>query len=240
MQLPKVKTLKKTEFRRQNTLLYGLPKVGKSTFASQIPGALFLATEEGHNHLEVFKVNITKWEDVHALKAELAKPGHNFTTLVIDIADWFFKHCEHYVCRKFEVLHASDMAFGKGYSLIKDEFVRTVNGLNQMGFGMIFISHADDKPVEKTTMKYTRMDTTIAKSANTIICGLCDYIFYAYIDDKGQRLMRTKPTKYINAGDRSGKLPELIPFNYLEFSNEFAKTVNEIKQPITTIQGDKK
>jgi hypothetical protein len=237
MQLPKVKTTKKTEFRRQNTLLYGLPKVGKSTFASQIPGALFLATEEGHNHLEVFKVNITKWEDVLALGNELQKPGHGFTTLVIDIVDWLYKHCEHYICTKFEVFHPSDLAYGKGFSLVKDEFVRVLNRLNQIGFGMIFISHAKEREMKKKNMSFTYMDTTLSGSSSQLICGLCDYILYAYIDEKGQRVMRTKPTTYINAGDRSGKLPEILPFNYLDFSNEFAKTVTEIK-PST--QGDKK
>jgi hypothetical protein len=226
MILPKTKTIKKTEFRKCNSLLYALPKCGKSTFASKIPNALFLATEEGHNHLEVFKVNITKWEDIYALTKELQKPGHGFTTLVIDIVDWLYKHCEHYICNKFEVFHPSDLAYGKGFSLVKDEFVRVMNGLSQMGFGMIFISHAKEREMKKKNMSFTYMDTTLSGASSQLICGLCDYIFYAYIDDKGQRLMRTKPTPYINAGDRSGKLPDILSFDYEQFVKIFNESVN--------------
>ncbi len=34
-------------------LMHGLPKVGKSTFASQLPNPVFLPTEDGLNGLDV-------------------------------------------------------------------------------------------------------------------------------------------------------------------------------------------
>ena len=45
--LPTQKTLPKMSLRDMTVLIYAAPKFGKSTWASQAPDALFLATEPG-------------------------------------------------------------------------------------------------------------------------------------------------------------------------------------------------
>ena len=60
--LPTQKTKIEKDFSKMNTLIYGLPKVGKSTFCSGYPKGLFLATEKGHSQLEIFKVDIKESE----------------------------------------------------------------------------------------------------------------------------------------------------------------------------------
>ncbi len=54
--LPTTKTKPTTDLAKQSILLYGVPKLGKSSFASQFPEAMFFECEPGLNHLEVFKV----------------------------------------------------------------------------------------------------------------------------------------------------------------------------------------
>lgn len=219
--LPTEKTKIKTSFYTQNTLIYGSPKVGKTSFAAQIPNVLFLSTEEGYNNLEIMNVKITKWEDVYTVGKELQATKHDYKTLVVDIADWFFKHCESFVMKQHEVKHPSDLPFGKGYSLVKDEFVSVVNRINQLGFGMVFISHAKEREQTTKTAKWTYMDTSMPAQANGIICGLVDFILYFYVGSDGLRHIRTKPTKHVNAGDRTGKLPELLPLDYPQFISAF-------------------
>ena len=62
MSLPLERSKKVIELAKQVILVYGRAKIGKSTFCSNFPSALFLATESGLNQLEEFKVNITSWE----------------------------------------------------------------------------------------------------------------------------------------------------------------------------------
>lgn len=233
MMLPTKKTAKEYDFLKGNCLLYGPPKVGKTTFAASInngDGVLFLATEKGHDHVEVYKVDITSWADVYKVGKDLQTTKHNFRYLVIDIADWFYKHCEQYICDKHSVQHVTDLAYGKGTGLVKDEFVRTINKFNHMGFGLCFLSHCKEREQKKTTQTWTKMDTSLGASPSGVIAGLCDYIFYAYLDERDNvRKMRTRGTKYINAGDRSGLLPEVMPFEYKELS-KYLKPENEPKK----------
>lgn len=197
-----------------NSLIYGNPKVGKTTFAVNIPGYLLVATEKGYDYLNVYKQDISSWQDFLDLCAALVNQKHNYRTLVIDTTDWLYKYCEAYVNAKHQVTHASDLGFGKGFSFIRDEFSRVINKLNQSGFNFVFITHAKEKTMKTKTGEWTVMGTSLSGSPETFIAGLCNHIFYFYIDDNGNHLMRTKPTKYILAGDRSALLPEIMPIDY--------------------------
>ena len=85
-----------TELGKQTILLYGSPKLGKSSFASKAPGSLFFECEPGLNHLEVFKIPTYKWEDFLDARKLVAKGDHNFKTIVIDTVDNAFKMCSDY------------------------------------------------------------------------------------------------------------------------------------------------
>lgn len=217
--LPSKKTEKVYDFMKMNCLLYGPPKVGKTTFAASIndgDGVLFLATEKGHDSVEVYKVDINSWDAFRRTALELSKGGHDFKYLVIDIADWFYKHCEQYICKKHGVDHPNDLAYGKGASMVKDEFVRAINTINHMGYGICFISHCKEREQSTKTAKWSVMDTSLAAAPSGVITGLCDFVFYAYTNSEGKRVIRTKGTKHINAGDRTGLLPDLLPFSFNE------------------------
>lgn len=204
-----------TDIHSMNILIYGQPKVGKTTLASKIEGALFLATEQGQHFVSVKKIDITDWRQVGELGAALtSQKDHGIRALVIDIADLFYKLCERSVMEKNKVEHASDLPYGKGFSLVRDEFTRVVTKLNATGVGLVFVSHAKEKTMKTKTAEWTSMATSMGSTPEGIIAGLCDIILYCYIDDTGKRMMRTKPTKYILAGDRSTRLPEIMPMDF--------------------------
>jgi hypothetical protein len=97
MTLPTTKTKPTTDLAKQSILLYGVPKLGKSSFASQFPEAMFFECEPGLNHLEVFKLPTYSWEAFLEACKLLAKGDHNFKTIVIDTVDNAFKMCSDYV-----------------------------------------------------------------------------------------------------------------------------------------------
>ena len=76
--LPIEKSSKIDELSRQVILVYGRAKIGKSTLCSKFEAPLFLATEPGLNHLEVFKVNITGWQKFLEACAEIAEGRHQY------------------------------------------------------------------------------------------------------------------------------------------------------------------
>jgi len=222
MDLPTEKSKKKTAITDQNWLIYGQPKVGNTPLSSHFPNAIFLPTEDGQKHVEVFKFPlITTWEEVlQALKA-LNTQEHEYKTLVIDIADRFYKYCEVYVCKKNKVEHPSDLPYGKGFSLVKAELDRVITKINAMGISIVFLSHAKEKEMKSKTATWTCMATSMGGSAEGLIAGLCDIILYCYISSDGKREMMAQPTKHVMAGSRTVKLPGKLPLSYEKLVQHF-------------------
>jgi len=223
--LPSIKTKPKSFLTDLTVLVYGPSKIGKSTWCSNADGALFLATEPGLNALEVFQVPILNWDDLLQACSEIAEGKHDFRTIVIDTVDNAYKMCSDYICKKFKIDHESDLGYGKGHALINNEFQRVLNKLAFLPYGLIMISHSQDRDIETRTGKHTRVVPTIPEKARKIVTGMVDLILFCDLEmrpgDDGkpvwQRVMRTKPSPNYDAGDRTGKLPEVIPLEFNAF-----------------------
>jgi hypothetical protein len=227
--LPTEATKPVTELGKQTILLYGSPKLGKSSFASKAPGSLFFECEPGLNHLEVFKVPTYSWEAFLEACKLVAKGDHNFKTIVIDTIDNAFKMCSDYVCAKHGIEYEGDMGHGKGWALVKNEWHRVLTRLASLPYGLIMISHAIDKTIETRTGEYTKTTPSLPYRARNVVLGLVDIILFgdsiAKKDAAGnvtiERVVRTKPHPTYEAGDRTGRLPELLPLDYEQFMKAF-------------------
>jgi hypothetical protein len=230
--LPKTKTQPKNALSDLTALVFGPSKIGKSTWCSNAENALFLATEPGLNALEVFQTPITCWEDLLQACAEIAEGKHAFKTIVIDTVDNAYKMCADYVCKKFKIEHESDLGYGKGYALINNEFGRVINKLAFLPYGLILVSHSQEREIETRTGRHTRMVATLPDKARKMVTGLVDMILFCDLEMKPgedakptwQRVMRTKPSPNYDAGDRTGRLPEVIPLDFSRFMKAFNNT----------------
>ncbi len=223
--LPTAKTPPNVTLANQTVLLWGPAKVGKSEFCSQAEPALFLATEAGLNHLNVFQTPIASWDDFLSACKEIAEGNHSFQTIVVDTVDNAYRMCTEYICKLHNIKHESDLGYGKGYALVNNEFYRVLNKLSLLPYGLFLISHAQEKEIESRTGNYTKMVPTLPEKSRKIVLGMCDLILFADFEDvvnedgsvTQRRVIRTKPTKYYEAGDRTGNLPETLELNFNKF-----------------------
>lgn len=222
VKLPTEKTPPKRDLRDMNLLVYGQPKIGKSTFCSKADGAMFLATEAGLNHLDVFQVPIASWEDMSDACAQIAAGDHKFRTVIIDTVDNAYRFCEEYVCKQLKIAHPSDADYGKGFGAVNSEFIRLLTKLGGLPYGLILVSHSKEKEVTTRTGKMTKIGPTLPDSACKIVKGFADCILFfdveeAILEDGKRvyrRVIRTKPTTHYEAGDRTGRLPETLLLDY--------------------------
>ena len=82
--LPSERSMPTANLSQQTILIYGPPKIGKSSFASRFPEALFFECEPGLNQLPVFKVPTYTWEDFLAAGKLVASGNHRFKSVVLD------------------------------------------------------------------------------------------------------------------------------------------------------------
>ena len=235
--LPTAKTQPKPELADLTVLVYGQTKIGKSTFCSQADGALFLATEPGLNALDVFQAPIQSWDDLLNACAEVSEGKHPFKTIVIDTIDNAYKFCTDYIVKKYKIEHESDLGYGKGYALVNNEFQRVLTKLAFLPYGLVLISHAKEIEVDTRTGKYTRIVPTLPDKARKIVLGMVDQVLFCDLEmataedgtESVRRVIRTKPSLYYEAGDRTGRLPETIDLDFRKFLDAFNSAVSSLK-----------
>lgn len=231
--LPTTKTKPTKRFEDMITLVYGAPKIGKSTFCSGYEHALFLDSEIGLNNLSTYRVPIDSWETFmetyKELKAQIKEGKCEFRPLVFDTIDNLYQLCMDYVCKKNGFNHPSDLEYGKGWNMVRQQFNLAMSAYRSLGLGVIYVSHAEGTEITTRVGKYTRWDVSMSGQAAKVILPTCDFILFAHVvkDEKGNemRVLETKGSQFWNAGDRTGKLPEQLPFNAKDFMAAFDKAV---------------
>jgi hypothetical protein len=228
--LPVETTKPKKSIEAYTGFIYGVPKIGKSTFCSEMDHPLFLATEAGLNSLETYQIPISTWPEFLEACKLIAEGKHSYKTIVIDPVDNLYKFCSDFICKRNNIQHESDLEWGKGYALVNDEFLRALTKLGLLPYGLWMTSHSQEKEIKSRTGSITKVSPTLASSARKIVLGMSDFILYAesvQTKEGERRVLHTKPTENYEAGDRTGRLPATMDFKFATFLEQFNNGGNE-------------
>lgn len=226
MEIPTERRPVSRELGGQSILIYGPPKVGKTTWANGFPETLFESTEDGQRFIDCYPTEVRSWEEHREFISELkGKKGRRFKTIAVDTVDMLWTYCCEYVGKKHGFDHPSDEDYGKGYQMIKDEFRKGLNRLLALGKGVILISHAMDREVKTRVLSITKTMPTLPKSARDIVLPLVSVIVYAGFkvvkNAEGERVEKRvaicRPSEVLEAGDRTGRLPGVMPLRAKKF-----------------------
>ena len=215
-------------------LLYGAPKIGKTTFcATQLPKPLIVATEKGYAAIPgVMAVDVTKWTQFKQIVKQLENPAarEKYETVVIDTAVILNSLCEEYICQQNGVNSLSEIPYGKGYGLYEKELSNIFRKITMMGLGLVFITHQEIK-INKNDKgeEYETIQPVLDKRGMKVINALVDFILYigSEWDETGNnnRYFYTRNTPFITAGSRFGQMKSKIPFTYNDLISEIQKAI---------------
>lgn len=225
-------------------------KFGKTTFMTNIPGALVLSFEPGLNaRAGVYAQKITSWSDLKLVCRQLAKPEvmNKFRCVCFDTIEIAATMCQEFVCARAGVQAMSDVGYGKLYKEYEIEFAKTIRGIAMLGYGCVFACHTEVKNIEVAPeVVREQIRPKLDKRAFDIINGLVDIIGIGVMkfDDKGEsrRVLYTTETPTIKAGNRFTYFPPVIDFSYqsvldnlsdaieAEATNNNATIVDKIEQ----------
>lgn len=209
--------------------IYGGAKTGKTTTACQFNKPLLLAFEPGFNLIDGIKaVSVSSWLDMKNYVKQLKKQEVRdmYDTLIIDTVGLMWGLCEKFIKTQKDIEDLTDLGFGKGYRAVRDEFQDVINGLGQMGYTLVFISHAEKKDyVDSLGVSHSGITPALDKRPKEIISGLVDVFMFVCQEPDGNG--GNKPVAFfrggvygdteIEAGSRYGDgLPIKINFNYDE------------------------
>jgi hypothetical protein len=231
--LPTERSTPKAGLLDKKTLLYGRPKVGKSTIANELSSKpLFIATEPGLSAISAYEAPVRTWTDFLHVAGQLAKGEHDYDLLIIDTVDELARLCAEHVVAGLAAsdnlnterfIHASDFDYGRGWDAIATEFRTKVAKFCNLGVGVVFISHAKEGKVKsRTGLEIDTFAPDVGqKGMRKWLLGFVDYIFFATIVTDGEgaehRVLQCQPSAGIEAGARmpqnGPELPQYVPLS---------------------------
>lgn len=202
------------------TYIYGAPKCGKTTLATQMDKPLLLAFEPGYHALPgVIAQDVTTWAEMKQVYRELKKPEvkDTFKSIIVDTIDIAADRCKKYICNQNGIEDLGDLGYGKGWTKFKDEFNEVFRGLTQLGYAVFFIGHDKPETIENPDgTKYQKIRPTLSNSTKTVIAGMADIYGYAHQKNAGEMSVLTlrDSSGIIECGCRFKYMPVEIVMSY--------------------------
>lgn len=196
--------------------IYGDVGVGKTTFTSYAPNPLLVDAEGGRasvaktpNSPKILEPeNLSDLGDIYIwLKANQDK----FDSVIIDtlseVEKWAVEESLRNAVKK-DPTKSKDLATMINYkegSTRTSRIARMFRGLDMYVF---FLLHERSDKDENTGA--IKLGPKLMPSVMSDLNGFTDFIFYVDIDNDGNRVIRTSPSRKIRAKHRIGELPDVI------------------------------
>lgn len=173
--------------RPPKVVIYGGPKVGKSSFAAGIPDAIFVQTEEGLDALDVnsFPLASSYMDVIKQLRA-LATEKHEYKAVVIDSLDWLEPLIWQTVVRDNGVatIEAVGGGYGKGYAEAVGYWTELLRALDHLRdnhkMTIVLIAHDEIRRMEPVDSEgYDYAALKLHKRAAAKVEEWADIIGYA-------------------------------------------------------------
>ena len=240
--LPKKKKPIEADISKISLMLYGLPKSGKSTFASYFPEPLFLPFERGLDGLEVFQAPptgiIESRKQLYEIVSELKNLHKNegklpYKTIVLDTMSGVVDVLTKHVCKEHGVEALGDIPRGTGYTLVTQSVIRLVKTLQSMDVAVILICHGKvEKRETKNHGDYDVVTIDLGGKTATAVKAAANVMAYIdEVDTKGQdgkkvrkSLIRLMPDPYSHdAGNRLGVALPDMEIDHTDWAGNYAR-----------------
>ena len=236
-------------------IIYGVPGVGKTTFAAQFPAPYILDLERGAERYDVpHNSDIETFSEFRQVLATLP-PGTG--TVIIDTFDELEKMIVQHVMNRENVdsLNKIGGGYGRGWLAVYEQFGQVISDLDRIrikqGMNIVLVGHSTIKHFEPAdSAGYDRYTFACYEKNNDMLRRWSDITLFARFDSivvedgqnakvksNGKRVAYTVSNPCWDAKSR-WKLPEKIPFEFSAIASiltEPAKKAPEtpVSAPVT-------
>jgi len=204
---------KVTRLSPKITVIYGVPKVGKTKVATELPGGLILDTEDGVAMYDnCMSIPISNYKDLYDVMAELdaeytARKAAGRSTDdcyaykygIVDTLDKLEEFAEVEATRKYKASplcnpdfkkHASsvtELPHGLGYYYLREEVLNMINKLKLRFKYLVLIVHVKEKLLDKKGEQVKVNDISLTGKLGSMVCSKADAI--GYLSREGDKMM---------------------------------------------------
>ena len=229
--------------------LYGVPFSGKTTFANQAPDVLHLNTDGNVKYVDGARIiirdeiklngrikeTVLAWQMFKDAVETLCIGQHDFKTIVIDLVEDLLEHCRIYMYDKLGITHEADAGYGKGYDMVRTEFLPQIRRLTNAGYGVILISHETVAEITKRNgEKITTIKPNLQDRYANKIAGMVDIVGRVVIEEDDSRWIKFKTDAIQFGGGRLKLGTDKVELDYKKFMELYRTAKPEIAVRLTS------
>ena len=192
MELPKNKVgaVRKSP---KNMVIYGPPKIGKTTALSQLDNCLIIDLEEGSDMVEALKIKANNLGELAEIGKKIMQNKKPYKYVAIDTVTKLEEWCEVEgkkiykdtpMGKNFDKdnkgISVLSLPNGAGYLYLRIAFKRWIDRLNKLADHVILVGHLKDKMLDKKGKEVSSKDLDLTGKIKQITCANADAIGYIY------------------------------------------------------------
>lgn len=242
--LPTTKSVKKTN-DPNNMIMFGLPKVGKTTALSLLKNALIIDLENGTDYIEGYVAKANDIKDLNLIARSMmptingkANPNYeenNFKFVIIDTITALEDMClplakklymETPMGRNYDGDDVRTLPNGAGYLYIREAVKKVIGWFKNTGKNLILTGHVKDKSLVEGGTDLNVKSLDLNGKLSNILSADSDAICYVYRDvETGSLMANFGDMNSVLTGARmphlAGKTIELAERKLNETTNEW-------------------
>ena len=217
MELPKEK-VKASRKSPKNMIIYGPPKIGKTTMLSLLNNCLIIDLEDGSDMVDALKIKANSLADLQKIGGEIIKAGKPYKYVAIDTISKLEEWCEGYAKAiykktpmgknfdsKNENLSVLSLPNGAGYLYLRMAYKEWMDKLNKLADHVILVGHLKDKMLEKQGKEVAVKDLDLTGKIKQITCANADAVGYIYREGE-ETMISFNSMEDVTAGSRCAHL----------------------------------
>jgi len=202
----------------KNMVIYGPPKIGKTTALSQLDNCLIIDLEEGSDMLDALKVKANNFVELAKIGKAIMEKKKPYKYVAIDTITKLEEWCEAEGKKMYQAIPQGknfdsknegisilSLPNGGGYLYLRLAYKKWIERINKLADHIILVGHLKDKLIEKKGKEVSSKDLDLTGKIKQITCTNTDAIGYIY-REKGKTMISFNAGDEIAAGTRCDHL----------------------------------
>lgn len=196
----------------KNLILYGVPKIGKTTILSHLDNCLIIDMESGSDYVEALKVKVNNLSELKELCQEINKAGKPYKFIAIDTVTTLEELAKPIALAAYKRTPAGsnfegdilNAPMGSGYSYVRDAVEKIIGMISSVTTNVILVGHVKDKSIVNSSGAEIGniKDFDLMGKTSRILAAKSDAIGFIYRDDDSNLCINFETNGEATAGAR--------------------------------------